>query len=45
MDGYVASLEGDLSEAFDNRPANLRKGLAAARWAAMDLQAIRRVSS
>jgi hypothetical protein len=45
MDCRVASLEGDLSQAFDNRTANLRKGLAAPRRTAMDLQQIRGVSS
>jgi hypothetical protein len=45
MDRCVAPLDRDLPQAFDNRPVNLRKGLAAARWAAMDLQEIRRVSS
>src|SRR4051794_28203452 len=41
MDGWVASLHGDLSKAFDNRTANLRKGLAAPRRPAMGLQEIR----
>ena len=45
MDCYVAPLDGDFPQAFDNRPVDLRKGLAPARRAAMDLQEIYRVSS
>jgi hypothetical protein len=33
----MAPLESDLSQAFDHWAIDLRKGVAAARWTAMDL--------